>query len=74
MENPLETLLSFYDFFQTDAEPRGRFELSEMEKDKLERLANGQLCEREREEIIPLLAKNEVAMEFLADLLNQSEN
>lgn len=65
--HPARILCEFLGKFGVPAEGHSREELSEKEREALRRLAAGELGETERLALVPLLAHNEVAMEFLAD-------
>ena len=67
--NTIEDLLRFMSKFHGEAEGRARTELSDDDKAVLTALAEGKADEGQRETAIPLLSKNEMAMEYLADLL-----
>lgn len=59
-------LAAFCDKFAAPVQGFAREELTTDQKDLLAKLANGELDERTRQALVPLLAKNEMAMEFLA--------
>ena len=61
-----QMLKAFLGTFDDEAQARGREELSEEDKEGLRQLASGELGEKEQEKLVPLLIKNELAMEFLA--------
>lgn len=65
-ENDFESVFQFLEKFESGVEMRGRDELAEVEQEALKKLALGQLDPGARSTLIPLLIKNEVAMEFLA--------
>ena len=59
-------LAKFCDKFAAPVQGFAREELTADQKGLLAKLANGELDESTRQALIPLLAKNELAMEFLA--------
>ena len=59
-------LTEFLDKFTLPVRGFAREELTADQEDLLRRLASGELDEKTRNTLIPLLAKNELAMEFLA--------
>jgi len=63
---------SFLKVFGTEVQARGREELSEYQELQLQRLADGDLDEQERKDLIPLLIHNENAMEYLVVKLRKS--
>ncbi|MGJ8726413.1 MAG: hypothetical protein ACSHYB_17835 [Roseibacillus sp.] len=60
-----DLLESFLGLFGKEVQAHGREELSEADKERLRQLAAGQLAKEERSALVPLLASNESAMEFL---------
>ena len=60
-----DILESFLGLFGKEVQAHGRKELSESEKNRLRRLAAGELEKEERSALIPLLTSNEMAIEFL---------
>lgn len=73
MENPhtpdqsAHILAEFFDKFARPVEGFAREELTPEQEELLRRLASGELDEETRSALIPLLAGNERAMEFLAE-------
>ena len=59
-------LAEFFDKFARPVEGFAREDLTLEQEDLLRRLVNGELDEQARSALIPLLARNERAMEFLA--------
>ena len=53
--------------FGTEITPHARIELTEEEKEELIKLAAGELDHERRKELVPLLMKNEIAIEFLVE-------
>lgn len=70
-EDELGVLDHFLGLFGAEVIPHAREELNEDQKKQLRQLSAGQLDDDERKTLIPLLAKNEVAMEYLAKLDDQ---
>lgn len=62
-----ESLAAFLALFGDEVQAHGREDLSEEEKKALRKLAAGDLNEEGRKALIPLLAQNEVAMEYLVE-------
>lgn len=62
----LGILEQFLATFGTEITPHARIELTKEEKDELIKLAAGVLDDERRKELVPLLMKNEIAIEFLA--------
>ena len=60
-------LAEFFDKFAIPVQGDAREELTAEQIDLLRKLADGGMDEQTRATLIPLLAKNEVAMEFLAE-------
>ena len=67
-EDEFDRLDAFMKAFGQSAAARGREELTEEQKALLKELAAGSLGTEARTKLVPLLAKNEVAMEYLAQV------
>ena len=64
----LDLIETFMRRFYVEAVARGDEPLTEGQKKSLQRLAAGELDSEERNALIPLLAKNTTAMEYLSSL------
>lgn len=67
-EEDFRILAEFMERFAIPAEGHARENLTAEQEDLLRRLAAGELDAESRAALIPLLARNEIAMEFLAKL------
>lgn len=61
-------ITKFLDALARPVEGFGREELTVVQEEQLTRLAAGELEAEERSALVPLLLRNEVAMEFLVRL------
>lgn len=68
-----ELFSSFLSAFDTEAVAHARIELTVEEKASLQAFANGGLDALQRKALIPLLAHNTTALEYLADLIKKQE-
>ena len=67
-EEDFRVLADFMERFAVPAEGHAREDLTTEEEEQLRLLAAGELDEAGRAKVVPLLARNETAMEFLAQV------
>lgn len=68
IDDPLALLTRFADAFALPAAAHAREELTPEQEEALRKLAAGELDAKQRARLVPLLARNECALEFLARL------
>ncbi|NNC90464.1 MAG: hypothetical protein HKN82_18565 [Akkermansiaceae bacterium] len=66
IEASLRVVATFFDKFGAPVEGHAREDLTREQRSQIERLAAGDLSDEERETIVPLLIRNEAAIELLA--------
>jgi hypothetical protein len=69
MDTELNTLFSFLDRFEPEVSGRSASDLGEHLREKLTRLASGNLTDAERSEVVPALLEREEARLFLISAL-----
>lgn len=70
-DGDLKILNNFLGAFDVSALAHARVELTDREKRDIEELSRGELSDAKRSSLVPLLARNENAIELLAALLKK---